>query len=161
MISLKGSLCGNGICCQTQVSTHFSGKHCPKVPAEDDVRQEKANSCPPVASEVLMAGVMAQEGGMENGERQGRLEHSSNTSPVLKSICACCEMKFTGLLLSVTFTASYDLCSQTFPAALTNLLPVVQYRNVQEQEEHPGIRVCSTFASCSHISANTYLTARV
>lgn len=34
-----------------------------QVPAEDDVRQEKANSCPPVASKVLMANVMAQEGG--------------------------------------------------------------------------------------------------
>lgn len=34
---------------------------------------------------------------MDNEERYGRLEHSSKNSPVLKSICACCEMKFSGL----------------------------------------------------------------
>lgn len=65
--------------------------------AEGGVRQEKANSCPPVACKVLMASVMAQEGEMDNGRGRGGWSNSSRNSPVLRSICACCEMKFSGL----------------------------------------------------------------
>lgn len=47
----------------SQVSTHSSGKHClgGTRTAVDAVRQQRANFYPPVASKVLMAGVMAWE----------------------------------------------------------------------------------------------------
>lgn len=47
----------------SKVSTRSSGKRCPggTGTAADGVRQEKANSYPPVASKVLMARAIAWE----------------------------------------------------------------------------------------------------